>query len=233
MDTGASVCAIPKSLARILERDSPECITRRETENVVVKVADGKVVPTSGFVTIRFKLAGEEYAQEFLVLEQMNTAILGWPFFAEHEFTIDCRTRRVKTESLSLQMNNLEVDEQKRKKKRSGERGIPLLTTKAITLPPGRLDYVQCHVDSVDTNLEGLTGVVESNTTFVRRSGICVGDSLSTVDGNKQVRVGLLNMGETPYTVLKGSRVATIEVMTAKQAEYLKPIMPEIAEKLH
>ena len=60
-----------------------------------------------------------------------------------------------------------------------------------------------------------------------------MGDSLSTVDGNKQVRVGLLNMGDTPYTVLKGSRVATIEVMTAKQAEYLKPIMPEIAEKLH
>ena len=139
----------------------------------------------------------------------------------------------MKTDNLSLQMNNLEVDEQKKKKRRSGERGIPLLTTKAITLPPGRLDYVQCHVDLVDTNLEGLTGVVESNTAFVRRSGICVGDSLSTVDGNKQVRVGLLNMGDTPYTVMKGSRVATIEVMTAKQAEYLKPIMPEIAEKLH
>ena len=91
--TLARPCVPSPSRSPRFSKEIPRSIiTRRETENVVVKVADGKVVPTSGFVTIRFKLAGEEYAQEFLVVERMNSAILGWPFFAEHDFTIDCRT---------------------------------------------------------------------------------------------------------------------------------------------
>ena len=182
-----------------------------------------------------FTIAGEEILQRSTqIMESMNAPILGWPFFERQDFKIDCRKRILFTKDMSIQMNHMSLEEEEEKpKKKKAEKGIALRTTKTITLPESRLDYVTCALSTEDKHLTGLTGIVESFPAFVRQTGIHVGDSLSTVNNDNQVNVSLLNAGDRTCTVPAGTRVATIEVMTAKQSEFLRPIPDVIAARLH
>ena len=236
VDTGASISALPKDLVDKLRELFPLNFMFSKRDRVyTIRTADGKAVPTLGTVTVHFAIGGEEYFEKFLILETMNTPILGWPFFERQDFKIDCRKRILFTKDMSIQMNHMSVEEEeeKPKKKTKADKGIALRTTKALTLPAGRLDYITCELSTEDKNLTGLTGVVESFPAFVRQTGIDVGDSLSTVNNDNQVNVGLLNAGDRTHTIPAGTRVATIEVMTAKQSEFLRPMPAAIAGILH
>ena len=241
VDTGASISALPKSLVDTLRELFPMHLMFPEKgKTYKIRTADGKAVPTLGTVIVHFAIGSEEYFEKFLILETMNTPILGWPFFERQDFKIDCRKRILFTKDMSIQMNHMLLQEEEAEmdplvapKKGKTDKGIALHTTKTLTLPAGRLDYVTCELSTEDQNLTGLTGVVESFPAFVRKTGVDVGDSLSTVNNDKQVNVGLLNAGDHTYTIPAGTRVATIEVMTAKQSEFLRPIPEAIADRLH
>ena len=177
VDTGASNSALPKSTVDMLrERFPMNFMFPKKDTTYTIRTADGKAVPTLGTVTVNFSIGGEEYFEKFLILESMNSPILGWPFFERQDFKIDCRKRILFTNDLSIQMNHMSVEEEeeKPKKKSKTDKGIPLRTTKAITLPAGRLDNVTCELNTEDENLTGLTGVVESFPAFVRQTGIDV-----------------------------------------------------------
>ena len=88
--TGAFSSALSKTILQKFTQNKPACVTKLLNNFPErVYVADGKKVRILGKVLIEQNVSLNTYSEEFLVLDQMSTAILGNPFFIKNLIVID------------------------------------------------------------------------------------------------------------------------------------------------
>ena len=116
VDTGASISVISKEMFKRIENTEPTAIIHRnETQkDTKIALADGQTVNVLEKVTIQLKLFEEQITETFFVLPQTQITILGWPFFAHNDLTIDCKRRLLIRDSCTFQINR-NHDRRKRK----------------------------------------------------------------------------------------------------------------------
>ena len=90
IDTGAFSSALSKTILQKITQNKPACVNKLPN-NVPerVYVADDKKVRVLGKVLIELNVGLNTYSEEFLVLDQMSTAIHGNPFFIVNQIVID------------------------------------------------------------------------------------------------------------------------------------------------
>ena len=87
-----------------------------------------------------------------------HTTLLGWPFFANNDLTIDCKRRLLLRENCTFQINAVLDTDTKNTQPRTT---LDLCLTHTITIPPGRQDYPYCKIDFQPDKYKNITGVVE------------------------------------------------------------------------
>ena len=226
VDSGAFTSAIPISMLSILQGGAESCIKLSKVDShTSVKVASGAAVPVLSQAQITFQLGSGEFVEKFLVLAKMNTPILGLPFLRENGIVIDFQQKLLKLPDMTLQLNEIQDERGKRQRiKRNAT--IDMYTTQKITVQPNRQEILTC--EGRTENAADITGVVEPVTLFENKTGLCLTSAISTLDSQKRTELGVLNPTPIPITILPGTKVATLTVLTPKQAEYLTPLDPRM-----
>ena len=95
-------------LNKIAACDPDNVITTRQPKtNTTVTLADGQTAPILEVARIQFKIFDEELDELFYILKDTHSTILGWPFFANNDLTIDCKRRLLIRENCTFQINTI------------------------------------------------------------------------------------------------------------------------------
>ena len=92
---------------------------------------------------------------------------------------------------------------------------------------PNSSEIITCSL-SAESFPVGIVAIVEPNLRFEKQTGLCVTSAIVKLNEQKQVALGILNLLPHKVTVSKNAPVAKVTILTAKQAEYLHPVTPEL-----
>ena len=111
VDTGASVSVMGQSLFTKINACDPQTIltTKPPKNHTTVTLADGKTVPILLTARLEFQIFDETIDETFHILQDTHTTILGWPFFANNDLTIDCKRRLLIRENCTFQINAIQT----------------------------------------------------------------------------------------------------------------------------
>ncbi len=108
VDTGACLSAIPLSLFNTLNEGSPENIKIcAEKPNFQVQAANGDNCNVLFKTVISFELGGQKFNEEFLVLDKMNTPLLGLPFFIYNKIDLLTSKGMLQMPNMTYQLNTM------------------------------------------------------------------------------------------------------------------------------
>ena len=109
VDTGASISVMSQELLNKIATCDPDNVitTRQPKTNTTVTLADGQTVPILEVARIQFKIFDENLDELFYILKETHSTILGWPFFANNDLTIDCKRRLLIRENCTFQINTI------------------------------------------------------------------------------------------------------------------------------
>ena len=232
VDTGASVNALPLWQFNKIKKHHPSAVTELPElrERYVVTIANDDKIQPASVAKIKFSIAGKMYDELFLVLRRMNTAIISYTFMADHDIWIKPQGNYLRTPELTFQLNCLAVEGKKKRVKTT--KGIPVETLKTVTIPPNRYETVECGIPESAGNFGDTAGVVVEYNPFARSTrSIAVTSALCSMNKNGHTGIGLVNVGPQPVTIPAHTRIATLELLTPDQAQYLAPIDPSVAER--
>ena len=111
VDTGASVSVMSQELANQIWVCDPDSIIWRSNPkpDTTITLADGKKVPVLEKMQLQMQIFDEDVQETFHILQETHTTILGWPFFANNDLTIDCKRRLLIRENCTFQINSIEI----------------------------------------------------------------------------------------------------------------------------
>ena len=158
VDTGASVSVMSQETYDNIATCHPDNIMKQISvpDSAEITLADGKRVPILEKAEIRIKIFLEEICEVFLILQETHITILGWPFFANNDLTIDCKRRLLIRENCTFQIDAVEYKE--KSEKTTPRISLMLKTTQAITIPPGRQEYPYCKIEGEIETFKYTTG---------------------------------------------------------------------------
>ena len=139
IDTGAFSSALSKTILQKIKLNKPACVTPLPN-NFPGKVyaADGKKVRVLGKVIIDLNVGLNTYSEEFLILDQMSTAILGNPFFIKNRFVIDPSKKLLYFPHITLSLNSIGHQVNPRQQ--------VVITVSKIKLKPNHQDIVEVSI---------------------------------------------------------------------------------------
>ena len=227
VDTGACGNAIPQEFYNRLRATSTVKIGNIENPDfTTVKLASGKKLAVIGQIEATFSLGGLEFREKFLILPEMNSIILGNPFFKKHGINISPQLNILKLPELTLQLNT--IGDQRTNNKPEKHLKYKIKVSKKLRVEPHCQEVVTCEIDDGFKNFDSLTGVVEPIRKFEKKTGLCVLTSLSTVQHKNKIVLSVINVKEHPITVPSHSLIATFTFLTPEQAERLYPVDPQL-----
>ena len=103
-----------------------------------------------------------------------------------------------------------------------------LHTVSKITIHPNQQEIIECELISPDKAYEYASGLIEPSIQFESKSGLCIMSSFSKLDRNCRTHIGIMNINPNKITITAKTRVAKFEVLTSKQASFIKPIHPSL-----
>ena len=228
VDTGASVSVMGQSLFSKIAACDPQAIltTKPPKNHTTVTLADGKTVPIILTARLEFHIFDETIDETFHILQDTHTTILGWPFFANNDLTIDCKRRLLIRENCTFQINAVLDSDTKDTQPRTT---LDLCLTHTITIPPGRQDYPYCKIDFQPDKYKNVTGVVEppqhhKNTEVAGEQA--VGHTLVTLDNQGGCHVMFSNLLNEPRTFTKGLMIAQFTIMNSQDYQNISPVHP-------
>lgn len=219
-DSGAFTSALPLSLLEHLKQVAPSCVKPLPKPNFSkVKVASGALVSVLDQVSIFFTLGGVQYSEPFIVLQTMNSPLLGLPFFENNGAVLDFKRKILNLPDFSFQINELSGPVKSRTPSY-------LFTVESIVIPPNRQELVTCQLREGKSLFPSVTGIVSPLRSFEIDTELCITSSISTVSSKSETEIGVLNIHSVPITIPANVPIALFSVLTAEQARFLVPIDP-------
>ncbi len=164
VDTGACLSAIAVSLFNTINEGSPEnIIICAEKPNFQVQAANGDNCNVFFKTVISFELGGQTFNEECLVLDKMNTPLLGLPFFIYNKIDLLTSKGMLQMPNMTYQLNIMRKPLTKENPEKTKQTGkfIGLFVKKKTVLKPFMMEIPQCEPPEEWQQVE-LTGVVES-----------------------------------------------------------------------
>ena len=114
MDTGAYKSAMPFETYQRLIRNRSVLIKSEKAHREFVRVANNTKARIMARATLRMSFMGRDFEEEFLIIDNLTNTIMGIPFFAENDITIDCNTKRLHFANITAQLNEMMADKWKK-----------------------------------------------------------------------------------------------------------------------
>ena len=145
--------------------------------------------------TLRMSFMGRDFEEEFLVIDNLTNTIMGIPFFAENDITIDCNTKRLHFANITAQLNEMMAVNGKSKKQHK-KNTYSARTIEKQTIKPNEQTIIACRLDTGKEELPPgtLCGILDPSEAFEKRTDLCVTSALVKVDENGQIPVSLINV---------------------------------------
>ena len=162
VDTGAFSSAISlQEFGKLQEQKNVKVVFDvKKITNESVRVANGTVVSIKFRANIQLKFAGQTFVEEFMILEKMNSVILGAPFFEKNNITIDLVNKRLNCPDFTLQLNQVQTA--------TGTVGkvyrknfFLAVSSGKLTVEPKQQIVLKCSVDHPKNDDEVLCGIIE------------------------------------------------------------------------
>ena len=228
-DTGACLSAILLNVFnKILGLASSNILFCKEKPVFKIQAANGETCPVLFSAIISFQINGftENYhfQEEFLILKEMNTPLLGLPFFKYNGINILTSTGMLQLPDLTVHLNSMLKPLQRTNppKSKSTNKNINLFVKNDVTLKPFTMEIIECEAGE-DWKLKEITGVVEPTKRVETNLNLCLTNAICTLEGGV-VKIGIMNLNEHDFKVPKGLSIARLTVLTLEQTKYLAPI---------
>ena len=225
IDTGAFSSALSKTILQKIKLNKPACVTQLSNNfPEKVYVADGKKVRVMGKVIIELNVRLNTYSEEFLILDQMSTAILGNPFFIKNRIVIDPSKKLLYFPDVTLSLNSIGHQVNPRQQ--------VVITVSKITLKPNHQDIVEVSIFKPDIAFKNAIGIIEPSSLFEKKSSLCVTSSINKLDNHQRTKIGILNLNPFTATINPRTRIAKFILLTPNQANYIYPFEPSILSSI-
>jgi hypothetical protein len=231
VDTGAFSSAISLfefNKIRSQKPDNP--VTKLEKVlNEVVRVANGTPARIMFRAIIKMQFAGQTLNEKFVVIDKLNSAILGIPFFRNNGILIDLAKKRLKCPDFTLQINQI-VHKDGSPKKVYPKNMFPVATISKHVIEPNEQVVIFCKIDANKEKDTNLSGIIEPSIPFEKRTELCVTSSLSKSDERGYFPVGILNLSRSVCTIPANTVVEKLKFLTPQQVQFLTPIDPKVLD---
>ncbi len=173
---------------------------------------------------ITFDIDKYLFQKEFLVLKDMNTPLLGLPFFKYNAIDILTTTGMLQLPDMTVQLNSMlkPLQNPDPPKSKSCNKNINLFIKSEKTLKPFTMEIIECEPEGEWKNKE-ITGVVEPAKRLETSLNLCLTNAICTVSKGT-VKIGIMNLNEHEYTVPKDLQIGRLTVLTLEQIKHLAPI---------
>ena len=140
--------------------------------------------------------------------------------------SIHLRTRTLKLPNMTSQLTE-RIHKDGKVSSLTPKKNLFLHSIQNYSVQPNTSEIITCSL-SAESFPEGTVAIVEPNPRFEKQTGLCVTSAIVKLNDQKQVSLGILNILPYKVTVPKNVPVAKVTILTAKQAQYLHPINPEL-----
>ena len=215
VDTGALSSAIPEADLRKIRLLAPQSIVKEgPAPNFQIMVANGQLETPRSTVELKFEVGDIEFHEIFIVMEKLTSPLIGLSFLQRNNTILDMRQGVLNFPFFSMQLKTAD-----HKYTNVME---PICIREVVTIPPNdRHPVLMASQLYEDTTVTAI--LQPSNITDDGDIAFCA--ALVTLT-NGQVSVHLNNFTDSPYTLKRGTQVATFTVLTPEQMKYVKPIDP-------
>ena len=231
VDTGAYLSALPMAVLRELQRlakDVNPVIKTYTLPRDKVKVANGTVSEILCRAEIRFSFAGRTFVEEFMVMQALDSIILGIPFFEKNKVVIDLANKRIQIPDVDMTIQLNQIQRKDGTKAKVYKKNVyPVLAHAKTVIQPNEQTILYCSIDINEGDKE-LCGVIEPWVSFERRTDLCVTSSISKANAKGLFPVGILNLTGQPCTIPARTTVGKLKLLTSEQIEFLTPIDPAV-----
>ena len=203
LDTGCTTNLIGKHVFDRLPEGLRKQLVESDTTGMM---ADGTRLPFYGVIPLRIRLK-ELLVDEKLVVSQISEdIILGMPFIANHNCSIDFHSTRVMVDGRQIEC----MDRHGRQLTSSVQ------LVRKNTIPPETEMTVQCRVTA---KMPCPIGLIEGRT-----DGLCLATSVNQPNSQGKVMVRCLNPANQPSRVKAGTVVGVYTSITEKDISEAEPL---------
>ena len=152
----------------------------------------------------------------------MTSTLLGLPFFRKNNIVIHPLKGLLCLPELTISLALSRKYDRKLSKQKISH------TFSKITIHPNQQEIIECELINPDKAYEYASGLIEPSIQFESKSGLCIMPSISKLDGNCRTYFGIMNLNPNKIKITAKPTVAKFEVLTSKQASFIKPIHPSL-----
>ena len=216
VDTGALSIAIPEADLRKILLLAPQSIVKEgPAPNFQIMVANGQLETPKSTVELKIEVGDIEFHEIFIVMEKLTSPLIGLSFLQRNNTILDMRQGVLNFPFFSMQLKTAD-----HKYTNVME---PICIREDVTIPPNDGHSVQLASQLYEDTT--VTGILQPSNALTDDGDIAFCAALVTLT-NGQVSVHLNKFTDSPYTLKRGTQVATFTVLTPEQLKYVKPIDP-------
>ena len=157
IDTGARANAISEGDYEELKLSHGTiAVISQPSEVSKVKFASGQLIPVRGQIQLEFSIAKNYFKEEFLVLPNTNSIILGNLFFKNNSIELYPRENLMKLPDLTLQLNEISTQPDK-----TGKPQYTIRTLEECVIAPNQQTVLKCILQTKNKRFADVCGIAE------------------------------------------------------------------------
>ena len=201
-----------KSQGPALVKSQFESITK------TVKMADGTSISIALRCSLIISIGGQTFQENFIVLPQLNSTLLGMHFFKNHEIVVHPNKglRYLPDYTFTIPRKNTKTIAEK----------YILENVSRISIAANQQEILECKLPNENAigHLGNAIRINDPSTKFEQKTGLCFMSSISKVDSNLKTKVGVINLLPHSVTIPPNTRISKFTILTPKQASLIVPI---------
>ena len=206
VDTGTLSSAIPEADLRKIRLLAPQSIVKEgPAPHFQIMVANGQLETPKSTVELKFEVGDIEFHEICIVMEKLTSPLIGLSFLQRNNTILGMRQGVLNFPFFSMQLKTADHKYTNVMK--------PICIREDVTMAS------QLYEDTT------VTGILQPSNTLTDDGDIAFCAALVTLT-NGQVSAHRNNFTDSPYTLKRGTQVATFTVLTPEQLKFVKPIDP-------
>ena len=219
IDTGACANVISKQTFDEVKNEKSLFAPYKTAKSSLkqVRMAGGQLVSIEIEVTIEFHMADTNLTETFLVLNSVNSTILGNPFCSKYNL--------LHFPDLTIQI--IEIKPANAPRRTNRVKKFPLVLTKKQIIAPHQTVIIECPLQDIPTDMEKTTGIVVPSHELEEKCELAVTSSINEVNKQNIVYVTAFNMTEHNLTLHFKTEIGKFSIFTLTEYENLIQIEPQ------
>ena len=203
IDTGALSSAIPEAdIRKIRLLASQSLIKEGPAPNFQIMVANGQLETPKSTVELNFEVGDIDFHEVFIVMEKPTSPLIGLSFFQRNNTILDMRQEIINFPFFSMQLKTAD-----HKYTNVME---PICAREDITIPLNDRHMFSMYSQLYDDT--NVTGILQPSNDLAEGGDITFCAALVTLIQG-QVAIHVNNLTDQPYTLKKGSHIATFSAL--------------------